>query len=286
MTADGGLGVGAGGGARVGGVTSCWDGHLQESATGGFVTAFGGQWVPFQVPASQAGELRALLGLRDLTLALLAEEASTGSDTPRLGALRGQLNAAYEAYTASWGPINRASYRRTGRVDPDTGAERYALVRPRQGGFRHDPAATNVLALEHYDPAAGTAIKADIFSRRVIAPRAPVTHVSTARDAVTVCVEVHGRVDLDHIATLLSIPVEQAREAVAGLVYPDPGRPEVLIPAAAYLSGNVRTKLAEATQAEAEARAGVDWTSNVAALREVVPADIPPAQIEARSPKC
>ena len=44
-------------------------------------------------------------------------------------------------------------------------------LRPAQGGFRDDPFSPLVYALEEFDPAGQRAAKADIFSRRVIAPR-------------------------------------------------------------------------------------------------------------------
>lgn len=75
--------------------------------SGGFSVVTGRMLLAHQVPASQAGELRALLGLRDTTVRLLDAEASTVSDAGEVAALRSQLNAAYDRYAGRWGPINR-----------------------------------------------------------------------------------------------------------------------------------------------------------------------------------
>jgi len=152
------------------------EGHL-AATDGAFAIVVDRQLRPHEVPAPQAPELTALLGLRDSTLALLTAEAANGQDTPELDGLRGQLNREYDAYAARYGPINRVTVRRTGRVDtdPTTGgqSERMARIRPPQGGFRADPHAPAVYALEHYDATTGTASKATITRGRVIAPRAP-----------------------------------------------------------------------------------------------------------------
>lgn len=115
------------------------EGHLAGDATARFTVVQDGQLRPHLVPASQAKELAALLGLRDTALALLNAEAATAEDSDLIGELRAQLGVRYDDYAARYGPINRVSTRRTGRLDPDTGAERLARIRPPQGGFRSDP---------------------------------------------------------------------------------------------------------------------------------------------------
>ena len=86
-------------------------------------------------------------------------------------------------------------------------------------------------------------------------------------------------VDVDRIAALLGIDTEQAREALVGRVYPDPADRSVLVPAAEYLSGNVRTKLA---QAQAAAAADPAYAANVDALVGVQPRTIEAAEIHQR----
>ena len=200
-------------------------------------------------------------------------------------ALRGELTARYEAYLGEFGPLGRYTLRPTGRVDA-AGEPRHARVYPRHGGFRTDPYASAVYALESgYDPAAtetsggpgASLVRADIFSRRVIAPRAPRTRAESPADALAICLDEHAHVDLDRIAALLGLDRDTARARLAGLVFTDPDT-SALVPAAEYLSGNVRAKLAAAQAALATDPAmGV----NVAALGEVIPVDLTPAEISA-----
>ncbi len=147
------------------------DGYLRAGTDGTFTKVIGGLAEPQPVPLSQAAELRALLGLRDTVRALLDAEAASSEDTPQISELRTDLRRRYDSYLPAFGPINRFSQRRTGRAGPQTGEEKLAQIRPAQGGFRDDPFSPLVYALEEFDPAGQRAAKADIFSRRVIAPR-------------------------------------------------------------------------------------------------------------------
>jgi N12 class adenine-specific DNA methylase len=255
------------------------EGHLAGDPAAGFTMVADGQLRPHLVPASQAKELAALLGLRDTTLALLNAEAATAEDTDLIGELRAQLGVRYDAYAARYGPINRVSTRRTGRTDPDTGRERLARIRPPQGGFRTDPHSPAVYALEHYDAGTGQADKASIFTERVVAPRPARLGADTAEDAVAICLDTHGRVELGEVARLLGTTEADARAALGRLVFDDPTNPDRFIPAVEYLSGNVRVKLTEAMAAAA----GDDrFAANVAALVQAQPADLTPAEISVR----
>ena len=229
-------------------------------------------------PATQAAELRHLLGLRDAVTGLLDAEAASLDDTPELDALRRDLNRRYDDYVRAYGPVNRFSWRPTGRTDPDTGEEKLARIRPPQGGFRSDPFAPLVQALEEFDPVSQTAAKAAIFTSRVVAPRNPRLGADNPADALAICLDVLGEVRLDAIARLLGTDEEQARRELGTLVFDDPGTGR-LVPAAEYLSGKVRDKL------EAAERAAADdprYEVNAAELRKVIPADLMPGEIDAR----
>ncbi|WP_344252481.1 methyltransferase domain-containing protein [Pseudonocardia hydrocarbonoxydans] len=257
------------------------EGLIETTDDGGFTRVVNGVRIPHRVPASQAMELRALLGLRDTTVALLDAESTTGEDTAEIARLRAGLGQQYRAYTQRWGPIKRCTWRRTGREDPDTGEERMARVRPAQGGFRHDPFAPLVRALERYDDVTGTATPASIFIERVVAPRAPRLGADTPADALAVCLDTHGTVRLPEIAQLLGTTTDAARTALGRLVFDEPGTggPSRLVPAAEYLSGDVRAKLVEARRAAAQ---DPRFAVNVTALTAVLPADLLPAEISVR----
>ena len=152
-------------------------------------------------------------------------------------------------------------------------------VRPSQGGFRNDPFAVRVLALEKYDPETGIARKNDIMRHRVLLPRPDVEHAEDPEDALAICMDRHAQVRLDVIAALLGAASEQdARDRLGTLVYHDPAEGR-LVPAQEYLSGDVRVKLRQAAAAAADDPA---CQANVEALTKVIPPDLGPAEIEAR----
>jgi N12 class adenine-specific DNA methylase len=254
------------------------DGYLQARDDNTFTEVADGAARPYKVPRSQAAELRALLGLRDTAVRLLETEASTPQETPDTQRLRAELGHRYDTYAGTYGPLNRFSVRRTGRTDAVTGEEKMARVRPPQGGFRGDPYAPLVYALEDFDPAGQRAAKAAIFTHRVVAPRAPRLGADTAADALAICLDTCGEPRLDEIARLLGVSEDQARDDLGPLVFDDPASGR-LIAAAEYLSGNVRGKLRAAEHA---ARDNPRFGVNAAGLRTVIPSDLTPGEIDAR----
>jgi N12 class adenine-specific DNA methylase/predicted RNA methylase len=254
------------------------DGYLRPGNDGAFTKVIHGLEQEHPVPRSQAGELRQLLGLRDTERALLDAEAASAQDTPQIAGLRHELCRRYDSYVAAYGPLNRYSQRRTGRTDPRTGEQVMARIRPPQGGFRDDPFAPLVYALEEFDPVGQRAAKAAIFRQRVIAPRVPRLGADTPADALAICLDTRGHADLAEIARLLGTSEPDARQQLGTLVFDDPSTGQV-VPAAEYLSGNVRDKLRAAEDAaEDDDRFGV----NVAELWKVQPADLTPGEIDAR----
>jgi N12 class adenine-specific DNA methylase/SAM-dependent methyltransferase len=255
------------------------EGYLEALASGGFTRIADGYACSLDVPKAQAAELRQLLRLRDTVVALLEAEAGSIDDTAEIVGLRRRLNYLYDSYGGQYGPINRFEWRHTGRLEPLTGEERLARVRPRvQSIFRRDPYANAVLALEDFDPLQQDATKADICRERVIGRRSLRLGADTPADALAICLDTHGRVDLVAIARLLGTDEDSARAGLGDLVFQEPGTAR-LIHAAEYLSGNVRQKLAAAETATAE-DPGLEI--NVAALRQVLPPDLGPGEITAR----
>ncbi len=227
--------------------------------------------------AKDAPELRRLIRLRDAAQATLAVQLARGSDA-ELAEAQAVLAERYHDYRRLYGPLNRSTTIRTGRMDPDTGAEQLRQQRPRMGGFRDDPCWPLVAALEVFDEETQTATPAAIFTTRVLDPRPRRRGVDTATEAVAVCLDESGAVIAARVAELLGTTEAEAGEALRVLVWEDPTSGE-LVPAARYLSGDVRTKL-EAAQA-----AVVDderWQANVAALAEVLPRQLAPGEITAQ----
>ncbi|HCU94706.1 MAG TPA: helicase, partial [Actinobacteria bacterium] len=192
--------------------------NKQAHPDGTFTEIADGAPIGFQVPCTQAAELRALLALRGTAVALLHAEAATAEDTPQTERLRTGLGHRYDGYLRTYGPLNRFSLRRTGRADPATGEPVMARVAPPQGGFRGDPYAPPVYALEEFDPAGQRAAKAAIFTHRVVAPRTPRLGADTPADALAICLDAHGEPRLGEIARLLGASEAEAREQLGSLV--------------------------------------------------------------------
>ncbi|KZM71635.1 DEAD/DEAH box helicase family protein [Nocardia terpenica] len=140
-----------------------------------------------------------------------------------------------------------------------------------EGILRNDPTTSVVFALEHFDEQTHRGTKAAIFTSDVIhAAPTPPTHADTIQDAIAISLDESNRIDLPRITGLLDTTredVETQLEAT-GLAFRSLDDPDTWLHAPMYLSGNVRRKLAAATEA-----AGRDprYRANAAALAAVVP---------------
>jgi N12 class adenine-specific DNA methylase len=288
--------------------TARHEGHIAAHDDGTFTQAAQGTAVPFDVPDKQAEELRGLIGMRDTLTSLLTAEAASVSDSPQIKALRADLNDQYDAYVKRYGPINRYTLTKTG-----------ARNAPGQGGFRRDPMSAIVRALEVYNPETGKAVKTDIFTKRASSPREIPTHADSPADALALCLDTYGEVNLLEIAKMLGVGETAARHQLGDLVFEQPPLTDAehtaawtamredhggladenvpadridlssvgesvraegaLEPAAAYLSGNVRRKLAAAKAAAAH---DDRFAPNVAALEKVIPTDLGVDEVDGR----
>ncbi|MEU9416043.1 UvrD-helicase domain-containing protein [Streptomyces sp. NPDC048272] len=252
------------------------DGTLQAKPDGTFTEIINGRPTAHIPAKTQADELRAVLGLRDVAVALLDEEARHPHDTERMQHLRTELNRRYDAYIDQYGALNRFKVPQSTSAEGD-GQVREVRTYPRMGGFRLDPYAPYVLALEVFDEETKQATKADLFHSRVISPPAPLTRAASPEDALLLCWDRYNEIRLDVVADLLDLDGPQAaRQALGSLVYDDP-ETRTVIRATEYLSGNVRQKLAAAQEAAEDTPA---YAVNVAALQQVIPRDLEPAEIE------
>lgn len=236
------------------------------------------QWIDGQpVPVNyggrtlRAGEthtgkrLGALIRLRDLARRVLQAQNDGRPEQERINARR-ELNWAYDRFVSAYGPINKTTF--SENADG-------AVVRrmPNVVKFREDPDAMLVMSLEEYDEATGKAAKAAIMRKDVVGKRPPVTAVQSAEEGLLVSLDQRGTVDLPLIATLYDKPEQQVVTELGDLVFHDPEAKNWQT-ADAYLSGNVRAKLA------AVLRAGPDYARNADALSAVQPEDVLPGDID------
>ena len=210
--------------------------------------------------------LGALVGLRDIARRVLQSQNEGWPEANRNDARRA-LNRAYDLFVSAYGPINKTTFSET--------AEGTVIRRmPNLVKFREDPDAMLVMSLEDYDEVTAKAAKAAIMQKDVVGRTPPVTSVASAEEGLLVSLDRKGAVDLPFIAMLYGKPDQQVIAELGDLIYHDP-ETSTWQTADAYLSGNVREKLAAAE------RAGPEYARNAQALREVQPEDVLPGDIDA-----
>jgi N12 class adenine-specific DNA methylase len=210
--------------------------------------------------------LAALVGLRDRARRVLQSQNEGWPDANRDDA-RGDLNRAYDSFTRTYGPINKTTFGET--ADGSVIRRMPNLVK-----FKEDPDAMLVMSLEDYDEVTGKAAKAAIMTKDVVGKTPPVTRVKSAEEGLLVSLNQRGAVDLPFIGELYGKTKSEIVSELGDLIFPDP-QSKTWQTADAYLSGNVREKLAAAESA------GPQYARNVNALRAVQPEDVLPGDIDA-----
>ena len=210
--------------------------------------------------------LAALVGLRDRARRVLQSQNEGWPEANRNEARR-DLNRAYDQFAGTYGPINKTTF---GETADGTMIRRM----PNLMKFKEDPDAMLVMSLEDYDEVTAKATKAAIMQRDVVGKKPPITQVRTAEEGLLVSLNQRGAVDLPFIAELYGKPEQQVIDELGDLIFHDP-ESKTWQTADAYLSGNVRAKLAAAE------RAGSQYARNVSALQAVQPEDVLPGDIDA-----
>ena len=197
-----------------------------------------------------------LIDVRDAARALLIRQLHVDATDAELEGLRRNLNAQYDSTVKQHGWIH---------------SKGNAMA------FRQDPDWPLLLSLENYDDEKDVATKASIFTTRTGRPStAPVT-ASSPEDAVAISIAETGHLNPSYLAQLLGMEADEVMPHIASLslafLNPETGLYESR---EEYLCGNVRAKLRAADFA------GMSFTVNVKALQGVLPADLPPGDIDVR----
>lgn len=270
-------------------------GTMTLAGKGGVLVATGTGMHPLPNPKP---ELLRLLRLRDLAVELVTAEADHGRTDASIEPVRADVRAAYQDYVDHHGPLNRSTQRRAG-LDKETGDQMWSRQYSNVQGFRQDPHAPLVYALEVYDDddgatddadVAARARPAEILLRRQNIPPQQRTRTDDPEQALAWCLDrFGGKVRIDYIAAVLGRPLPDvplvaralARDEVAALlgdkVLLDPTRREWLT-AEEYLSGDVRGKHRAAVTA---AKHDQQFERNAAALQEALPKWLGPDEIVA-----
>ncbi len=205
--------------------------------------------------AGKQARVDALKVIYETAKTLLYKETH-GAPLMGIALLRERLNQAYDRFTERYGPIS--------------GATNVSLL-------KDIPALPFLKALEdRYDPLTNSAGKAAIFFRSTVRQANMTVEVKSVQDALLLCLDRIGSVDLEYIARLAGQSLEDAAGQLRGQIYKSPdGRWQT---ADEYLSGNILAKLREA---EAAAELDPAFTENVQALQEAMPQPLKPGEIRA-----
>jgi N12 class adenine-specific DNA methylase len=216
----------------------------------------GNELVLVEFPSGVASLIRALVRLRDATRECLRSQVENAPEDQILAA-REDLNREYDRFYARYGPVSDPANTRHFRGDPDL-----PLLR----------------SLESFDERTRLAKKTAIFRERTIQRQKPAESADTPKEALLVSLNENGKIDLDHMSRLLGRPVEAFQPELKGLMFFDP-QTKRWEPEDAYLSGNIREKLAVA---ETAARDDPRFRENVETLKTVIPEDLKATEIDAR----
>jgi N12 class adenine-specific DNA methylase len=227
-----------------------------------------------QLSASQTVRAPALFAVRDAARAAL--RAQLDGATPQV-IQEGQrrLNAVYDQFVFRYGPLNAHANVAAMGINPDAFFLRALERWDTETQQRHKTGRPVT------DAAARQRLKMPLFHEIVVRQARPALSARSVRDAYLITLNECGGLNFGRMAALLGPGrgPDNVRDALAedGLIFDDPeGGWQT---ADAYLSGNVKRKLATADKAAvAEPR----FQRNVEALQVVIPADIPPGQIEVR----
>ena len=208
------------------------------------------------LPSSISTRVRAMVRLRDATRECLRTQVEAAPEQKILAA-RENLNREYDRFYSRFGPVSEPANTRAFRGDPDL-----PLLR----------------SLESFNEETRVAKKTAIFRERTIQRLKPAESAQTGKEALLISLNENGRVDLEHMSRLLNRPIEDFLPELKGAMFFDP-QTQRWEPEDAYLSGNIREKLAVAENA---AQTEPKFRENVEALKAVQPEDLKATEIDAR----
>lgn len=190
-------------------------------------------------------------------LAEVLDYQTNNDDDKGLKPLLAKLSKAYDDFVATYGHFNKNT----------------AIA-----FLRNDVDYANVFALEKFEETAdakGNKVqkfgKTDVFSKRVVEKEKEPTPTNV-KDGIIASIFKFGRVDVPYIAEQLGQSEEAVKKEIieSGYGFEDPTTRQIEV-SYQYLSGNVREKLRQAQ----ENNENGEYDSNIKALQEVVPMDIP-----------
>ena len=213
-----------------------------------------------EVAKATRSRIGGLVGIRDVLREVVDLQVADASDA-ELSAAQERLNQAYDAFVSKHGTISS---------------------RGNSLAFSQDSSYPLMCALEILDENGDFLSKADMFTKRTIRAYKPPASVDGPTEALALSLSEKGRVDIAYMSQVCHMEPDEMVRALGPAVFPVPGSTSGGLsyqPADEYLSGDVRSKLAEA---ELAAMADPRFAGNVEALRAALPEDIPASEIDVR----
>lgn len=231
---------------------------LIETDTGtGIGIREGNELIPIaDLPSSTAGRIRGMIRLRNRVRECLRTQVDDASEADILQA-RSHLNQEYDRFYARFGAISESTNTRA---------------------FAGDPDLPLLLSLEDFNEETRRAAKTAIFRERTVQHQKPAESAQTPKEALLISLNENGKVDLPHMSWLLKQPAEEFLPELKGMVFLNP-QTQNWETEDAYLSGNIREKLAEA---EIAAQGDARYRENIEALKTVQPEELKATEIDAR----
>jgi N12 class adenine-specific DNA methylase/adenine-specific DNA methylase len=224
---------------------------------------------PMNLEGKALERAKGLIGIREIATQYISKQAQEETTEEDLRPLREELNKRYDAFVAKHGFINQEANKRIFREDAD-----YPLLQALEKNFDKGVSAA-IAKKEGVEPRQPSAAKSDIMLRRTNFPLKEITSANSAHDALILSLVNRGRLDMDYVSELYGKPVDQIVNELGDAIFYDPAQ-EAHVLSEEYLSGDVKTKLAEAQQAASDKP---ELNRNVVALQKVQPKDVPAADI-------
>ena len=211
------------------------------------------------LPLTTENRIKELIKVRDVVRELIDYQVNDYSNE-EIQAKQRELNQVYDNFTKRYGLINS---------------------RGNKNAFSEDSSYYLLTSLENLDDQGNLKSKADMFSKRTIAPHKAVTSVDTANEALIVSLSEKAKVDIPFMQSLCNMDKDKMIEELKGEIFnvPEYGESNNWVTADEYLSGNIREKL---KIAEEFAKNDERFKINVEYLQKVMPKDLTPAEISIR----
>lgn len=209
-----------------------------------------------ELPLTAISRIKGMIEIRDCVRNLIELQLE---DYPNEDIKREQakLNSLYDKFTKSYGLINS---------------------RANEKAFSEDDSYYLLCSLEIVDENKNFVRKADMFNKRTIKPRTPISKTDNSIDALISSISKRATVDLEYMSKLTGKTEEQLIKDLEGSIFKDPML-EKYVTADEYLSGNIREKLKIAKEF---AENNPEYEINIKSLESVIPKDLSASEISVR----